>query len=166
MLGPIRPQVIFSQSKLSKQHSRTIERWLMWHFTGRGDKRKEEISHVLVFCVPRLPSSLLCFSTWEDVLCGRPHLDSLAIWLPDGLANGRSRQKTGGEAVGAFLPHSLLSSLQFCRRLCFSCWVAPLSHLWPSLGSSHLTPSSCPSAPMGGNGFLQFLVYGCFTSPL
>lgn len=104
MLGPIRPQVIFSQSKLSKQHSRTIEKWLMWHFPGRGDKWKEEISHVLVFCVPRLPSSLLCFSTWEDVLCGRPHLGSLAIWLPDGLANARSRRKTGGEVGGGISP--------------------------------------------------------------
>lgn len=34
--------------------------------------------------------------TWEDggVLCGLSCLGSLAIWLPDGLAHGRSRQKT------------------------------------------------------------------------
>lgn len=128
MLGPIRPQVIFSQSKLSKQHSRTIEKWLMWHFPGRGDKWKEEISHVLVFCVPRLPSSLLCFSTWEDVLCGRPHLGSLAIWLPDGLANARSRRKTGGEVGGGHF--SLTPSFPHCSSAggCVSPAGWPLFH--------------------------------------
>lgn len=65
----------------------------MWHFTSRSDKWKKKISHVLVFSVPRLPSSLCCFSTWEQVLCGLPSLGSLAIWLPRGLAHGRSRQK-------------------------------------------------------------------------
>lgn len=133
----------------------------MWHFTSRSDSWKKEISHVLVFSVPRLPSSLFCFSTWEQVLCGPPSLGSLAIWLPHGLAHGRSRQKME-RGWGRF--YSLFFAALFCQRQWF-CWVAPLSWLWPSLGSNYLIPL-LPSAPMGGNGFLQFLVYGCFTSPL
>lgn len=159
----------------------------MWHFTSRSSKWKQELSHVLVFSVPQLPSSLFCSSTWEDgeVLCGSPYqggwrsplwtalpgrmeessVDCLA-WAPLPFGSqmvwpmgGPGRRRRGGGGISTPFP-----SLQFCQRQWF-CWVAPLSWLWPSLGSSYLIPL-LPSAPMGGNGFLQFLVHGCFTSPL
>ena len=160
MFGPIRPQVILSQSKLSKQHPRTTEKWLMWHFTGRSGKRKKEISHALAFSVPRRPSSLFCFSTWSmssvDCLTWAPLPSGFHMVWP---MRGPGRRWGAGGGVSTPFP-----SLKFCQRQCF-CWVAPLPWLWPPLGSNRLIPL-LPSAPMGGNGFLQCLAYGCFTGPL
>ena len=157
----------------------------MWHFTSRSGKWKPEFSHVLVFSVPQLPSSLFCSSTWEDggVLCGLPYLGGWRslLWtalpgLPCHLASRWfgpwEAQAEGGEGVGAIL----LPFLHCSSQRQWFCWVAPLSWFWPSLVSSYLIPL-LPSAPRrqemwrqegkkGGNGFLQFLVHGCFTSPL
>ena len=103
----------------------------------------------------RMEESSVDHLTREDggVLCGPPYLGGWRspLWtaLPGLPCHLASRwfgpwevQAEDGEGVGAFLLPFLHCSYQ---RQWF-CWVAPLSWLWPSLGSSYLIPL-LPSAP-------------------
>ena len=58
-----------------------------------------------ILCPSRCPPAILCFSTWEDIPCGLPHLGSLPIWLPDAVYQqevlAEARRK-GERKVGHF----------------------------------------------------------------
>lgn len=159
MFGPIRPQVIISQSKLSKQHPRTTEKWLMWHFTSRNGKQKKEISHALVFSVPGVPlpsasppgaCPLWTALTWAPLPSGF-HM----VWPMGG--PGR-RWGAGG---GRFYSLSFVAVLPEAVLL-----LGGPSSMALALTGLRMPRPLLPSALGWKRSFLQCLAYRCFTGPL